>query len=511
MGTTQDISVRVEFEQALRESDKSLSLFRELIDRTNDAIEVVDPLTHRFLDVNQKMCSDLGYTRKEILQMCSSDIDPNVNSEIQAEVAEALKQTGSCIREGIHRRKDGSTFPVEVNINLIQLDRNYIVNIARDITERKQAEDEIRKERDRAQRYLDVADVILLALDLEGRITLINRKGCSILKWEERDLLGRNWMDTCLPARIRGPIRIRFQNLLNGDFSYIENPILTKWGVERLIGWHNTLLRDAEGRITGTLSSGEDITERKKAEDALSALSAKLINVQDEERRHIAMELHETLAQDLAALKLSLGHLKRLARKDNNPAARVIAESLKMGDDIIEKVRALSYTLHPPLLDDVGLPIAVASHVQTFSKHTGIEVNAQIDLPEDMCRLPRQYELTLFRIVQECLLNVFRHSHSPVANVWLLYKKERLILEVADRGQGIPSLPVGIATKVARGLGIATMRERVKQLCGMMDIDSKPGHGVTIRVVLPLPNDASKHTYEKRNLFDRNVSNLVGG
>jgi PAS domain S-box-containing protein len=138
-----------------------------------------------------------------------------------------------------------------------------------EILERKQAEADLRGERDRSQRYLDAATVILLAIDMDGRITLVNRYACSVLGWTAEELLGRDWIQTCLPVRIRDALRQRRDDLVGGDLSIIENPILTRTGEERLIEWHNTLLRDDAGHIIGTLSSGADITERKRAVEAL--------------------------------------------------------------------------------------------------------------------------------------------------------------------------------------------------------------------------------------------------
>ncbi|MGH9141132.1 MAG: response regulator [Vicinamibacterales bacterium] len=130
-------------------------------------------------------------------------------------------------------------------------------------------------ERDRAQRYLDTAETILLALDLEGRITQVNRYACSIVGWPAEQLLGRDWIDSCLPARIRDETRRRFQSLLGGDLSTVENPILNRSGDERLIEWRNTLLRDGAGRVIGTFSSGTDITERNQAVEALRTAEAR--------------------------------------------------------------------------------------------------------------------------------------------------------------------------------------------------------------------------------------------
>src|ERR1700730_9748333 len=150
-----------------------------------------------------------------------------------------------------------------------------------EILERKQAESVARHERDRAQRYLDTAEVILLKLDMDGRIALVNRYACSVLGWTADELLGRDWIETCLPARIRDDVRTNFHNALGGDFSIVEHPILTKSGEERLIEWRSRLMRDDEGRVIGTFSSGADITERNQAVEALRT---------GEERMRFALE-----------------------------------------------------------------------------------------------------------------------------------------------------------------------------------------------------------------------------
>jgi PAS domain S-box-containing protein len=135
-----------------------------------------------------------------------------------------------------------------------------------EILERQKAESAVRHERDRAQRYLDTAEVILLALDLNGRITLINRNGCDLLGWTERELLGRVWAETCLPARTQGALGRRSDDLVAGALPIVENPVLTRSGEHRLIEWRNTVLRDGAGHVIGTFSSGSDITERRTLE-----------------------------------------------------------------------------------------------------------------------------------------------------------------------------------------------------------------------------------------------------
>jgi two-component system cell cycle sensor histidine kinase/response regulator CckA len=138
------------------------------------------------------------------------------------------------------------------------------------------AQDALRLECDRAQRYLDAPDIILLAVGLDGRITLVNRYACSILGWTADELMGRDWIDTCLPVRIRDGMKAKLHGLTAGEFTVLENPILTKSGDERLIGWRNTVLHDDEGNVTGVLSSGSDITESREVETALRKTTADL-------------------------------------------------------------------------------------------------------------------------------------------------------------------------------------------------------------------------------------------
>ena len=353
-----------------------------------------------------------------------------------------------------------------------------------DIEDLKRADAVIRQERDRAQRYLDIADVSLLALDLEGRITLINRKGCSTLGWEEHELMGCDWFDFCLPARIRDALRTSFHNLIGGDLSYVENPILTKSGEERMIGWHNTLLRDDRGQVIGTLSSGEDITERKRAEDELRRLSGQLLRLQDEERRRIARDLHDSTGQDLVALATTLSHLSASIPSSSRKLRKLASECLALADQCIREVRTLSYLLHPPMLDEAGLEDAFRHYAEGFAKRTGIEV--ELEISPRLGRMEPDVELALFRVVQESLTNIQRHSGSPKAKIRIERDPGKFTLEISDKGGGFSGslrsrngkMPFGL------GVGIPSMHERVALIGGQLDIESSSS-GTTVRVMIP--------------------------
>ena len=364
------------------------------------------------------------------------------------------------------------------------------MGLTQDITERVEAERallqseaKIRLERDRAQRYLDIADVILLALDLEGRINMINRRGCVALEREESELLGRDWINTCLPVRTRHLIRPLFDNLLAGDLSYVENLILTKSGAERMIGWRNSLLRDDEGRVIGTLSSGEDITDRKVAEAALRRLSALLLRAQDQERRRVAREVHEGVGQYIAGLNLMIGKLRKDCIDEINPdSQQTLAECRTLIQKASQEIRTISYLLHPPTIDDLGLKSALRWLVDGYGKRSGLQVSLEVS--SELSRLKPEIEMTLFRVAQESLSNIRRHSESPTAVVRLFQRSDEIVLEIADQGKGMPARAPGSQTN--RGVGLAGLTERVKELNGHFELESSPNKGVSIHVTLPM-------------------------
>ena len=229
-----------------------------------------------------------------------------------------------------------------------------IYELEYEILERKHAESALRHERDRAQRYLDTAEVILLALDLEGRITLINRYACSVLGWTADELLGRDWIKTCLPPRIWDAVRKKLHNLFGGDLSIAENPILSRSGEERLIEWRNTVLRDDAGHAIGTFSSGTDITERSQAIEALRtaeermrfALEAAAVGIWDMDYTTGVLRWSETLE---AQYGLQLGtfggtfeaFVERVHPDDRESVIETIGKAIKTGADFSVQNRSI--------------------------------------------------------------------------------------------------------------------------------------------------------------------------
>jgi signal transduction histidine kinase len=225
-----------------------------------------------------------------------------------------------------------------------------------------------------------------------------------------------------------------------------------------------------------------DITQRKRDEASLRSLSGRLLRLQDEERRRLARELHDSTAQSLAALALELAVVGRSPLSPRGRSA--LDEAERLADQCARELRTLSYLLHPPLLDEMGLAAALRGYIDGFSKRSGVEVI--LDMPEDIQRLPREVETTLFRIVQESLTNVHRHAGSPTAHVRLALEPGAIRLEVADQGRGLVPHETNGTPDLEHdlGVGIAGMKERVRQLGGQLELDSTDT-GVTVRATLP--------------------------
>jgi len=264
-------------------------------------------------------------------------------------------------------------------------------------------------------------------------------------------------------------------------------------GVRKVIYNSAVPIRDADARITGAVIVNEDISARTTAErerddafDQMRTLTGHLMRAQDDERRHIARMLHETTAQDLAALKMHLARLSRTVVGLSDADRGALAESIDLAERSMTGIRTLSYLLHPPFLDEAGLLSALRWYASGFAGRSGIKVD--LDLPSTFERMPQEVETTLFRVVQEALINIHRHAESPTALIRLRVDGQRLTLEIEDSGHGMPpeliaQLPTGGG---ALGVGVAGMRERLQQLGGTLDIESSD-RGTTVRTQIPLP------------------------
>jgi two-component system NarL family sensor kinase len=230
-------------------------------------------------------------------------------------------------------------------------------------------------------------------------------------------------------------------------------------------------VRDRTRELENSLAAfEEEVTVRRAAEDKLRALSLTVLRLQDEERRRVARDLHDTAGQTLTALKLTLSTLEKKVKPDP-PAAELFADLNGLADQALQEIRTTSYLLHPPLLDESGFAAAASWYVKGFNKRSSIQVNLQ--MPRGV-RLPSTVEIVLFRVLQESLTNITKHSGSATVDVVLQVDEETIQLSVRDYGKGIAPERLKRMNHTGSdvGVGIAGMRERLKALGGKLEIQS---------------------------------------
>lgn len=283
-----------------KKDKEHLKMLSQAIMAVNDNVYICD-IDYKVQFTNNTFIENYGYTENEIIGSSSSILWDNLLSYENAK--KRLIKQGS--GEYFHKRKDGSIFPVFISRSIIKnIKGEYrgTINIARDISERKVAEENILAERDKAQSYLDIAGVIIIMIDKEQNISMINKKGCEVLGYEKFELIGKNWFDYFVSNDEKEDLKIKFNRWVNGDtksLDYYENSIITKSGNVKIIAWHNSILRDRNMNITGVLSSGEDITIRME----IDKIKSEFINTVSHEIR--------------TPLTVILGICQLLLRKDN--------------------------------------------------------------------------------------------------------------------------------------------------------------------------------------------------
>jgi len=347
------------------------------------------------------------------------------------------------------------------------------------VVERRQAVTHATLAKEELQSILDNTPACIYVKDLRGRFIFANRSARALLP---RELVGRT-TDELFPPDFAASWSADDASVVDSGIPLTREHAFDLGAGIRLYLVTKFVLREPGEEAYAVCAIATDITEFRRAQYEVQDLSAHLLSAQDEERRRIARELHDGTGQGLVAVILNLRRLLGSGPVDDNARA-ITEESIALLGEMQSEIRTLSHLLHPPLLDDAGLAPALTWYVEGFAKRSGID--AKLQLPADIGITEKDVATALFRIVQESLTNVHRHSGSRTADIRLERTCAAMVLTISDTGRGMASeASDGEGDQIrSLGVGIAGMRARVKQLGGTLDIRSGPG-GTTVTSIVP--------------------------
>ncbi|KYG82480.1 PAS domain-containing sensor histidine kinase [Roseivirga echinicomitans] len=381
--------------------------------------------------------------------------------------------------ELIGLNKVGNEVPLEISLSYVHSKVGLLVIcFIVDISNSKKLERELKKERKMIQQYLEVTSSIFLILNKDETIAVANKAAGDLLGVSENELKGMNWFDEFIPESERENVRSLFHEMIDSKTGISltnENLIINAQGEQRLIEWHNTVLKDRLGMPDATLSSGVDITEKRALEKTRKEA---LVMGQENERRRIAQELHDGLGQSISAINLNLNALEPELEGFTERFKGIYSNLKSKLNETIEEVRSISRNLTPRILEDFGLGRALEYLCDTIDKSTQVKLN--LSLHGDLLNIDQKIALGLYRIIQELVNNALHHANPKNINVHVTRDKSEIIVLVEDDGGGFdPNMKFF-------GLGLSNMQSRVEVLNGQVEVDSNDKSGTTISITIPI-------------------------
>ncbi len=442
------------------------------------------------IDVNNEWEKLTGYAREETVGRTPDELnlwfDPHERIRLVAMIQEHLPVQGVEVRL---RRRLGNIAVVLFSAVTIELEGEpCMLSMALDVSYNKSVERELKQTNERYRELFENSGTGILILDDRGTYLMANERAAAFFGKTPEELIGKSMSELFAPAGAQRYLERNRLLLESGGHQEYEDRFMGPEGERRFL-IIDQCLKDEAGKNVAIQSISLDITERRQAEEELvkngqrlHALSQRLLDVQETERKHIAYELHDEIGQILTAVKLNLHGIQQFENVEDIP--KKINESLVLIDHSLQQVRDLAVDLHPWMLDQLGLIPSLRWHIDHHAQRS--KLNMQFSTGNIDQRFPVDIEIACFRVVQEALTNIIRHAQATEVIVSLTMEHDALSVEVSDNGIGFDVDTITVEPGSARGFGLLSMEERVILLGGTFEISSIVNKGTTIRFRLPL-------------------------
>ena len=486
-------------------SDQASHLLAAIVDSSDDII-VSKTLDGIITSWNKSAERVFGYTAREAIGSHITLIIPkDRHAEEDGILARVRCGEGVEHFDTVRQRKDGSLVDISLTISPVRDSTGRVVGaskVAREITDRKRAERSIAL----LAAIVDSSDDAIVSKSLDGIISSWNKSAERMFGYTAEEAIGKH-ITLIIPRERWEEEAGIIERLRRGErVDHFQTVRQRKDGTRIDVSLTISPVRDSAGKIIGASKVARDVTAQARATEALrereleyrrlcqsldsdvrtrtrelQELSWQLMRARDEERRHIARELHDSAGQSLALLTIEIDQLLQKASPELVPDIERIRETVRQ---LHSEIRTTSYLLHPPLLDESGLQAAISWYAAGLTERTSLPI--EVVVGDSLGRLPRDLELAIFRFVQEALTNIHRHSGARRAWIVISRSEDQVRAEVADDGKGIPSDKLSQVRSGGSGVGIRGMRERILQFQGSMDVQSDTS-GTRVSVVIPLP------------------------
>ena len=482
-GTVLDITEQRRAQQELQASEER---YRDLVENSHELIGTHD-LSGLILSANQASASALGLPLDAIIGKNIQDfLAPEFVARFDKYMERAQTEGGT--RGLMVMMTNSGERRIWEYYNSLRTEgvvKPIVRGIARDITEQRLSQKALRESEERYRELFENSRDAIYVHDLGGRYVSVNRAAELLSGFDRQEILGKHYSNFIAPRNLKNA-RENFCRKLDVPVETIyEAEVVCKNG-HRIPVEISSRMIYREGHAVGVQGIARDITERKRAQQTLQDYSRRLMEVQEAERQNLSRELHDEIGQALTAIRINLEWIRRANIAPSEALPR-IDESIDAVDDAVRRVRELALELRPSLLDDLGLASALRWYVDRFALRTGINAQVVGDIQRTN-HIPHEIETAAFRIVQEALTNVARHSFATRVSTEISQRNGELHLEVYDNGIGFDSDTILNGKSTAVALGLRGMQERALAVNGDISIISQPRAGTHIMLAVPLKN-----------------------